>query len=578
MHRLAKSLCLGLVCAGLLSACNDDDVKSTTPPSNTAALSFRMDTGGQINAFYRQDKVAAHLLVRSSTKPRLLVVFPAGNSGTGLWFDDTAQPVNWTLDTPPSALSAPDTHGRPLYGIGADVSVDTGTLTIRQGVLSNVRFLRDFNGGATIPQQILTAPTVQGSTAQWQRDRLDGAPGYALRITLRDGGSIAPAAGGKLVLNAPAGSHTLKLHIDALSGETPLSPITHADLFAPSVNPDPVSQNVLEFLSFNDKLLAGSWQYDTYFGRDTLISVRMLMPVLEPAAIEAGLSSVLSRLSADGKVAHEEGIGEFALVDNQKNGRPNDATPTYDYKMIDSDYLLAPIAAAWLIDDARGQARAAAYLAQRGSDGQTNGSRLVVNLLHVATTAQPFAQQPSVANLIHLRPGEIVGNWRDSTDGLGGGVYPYDVNAVLVPAALRAANAFLARGLLDPYLDAQQRATLANTANQAVTWETQAPPLFQVSVPAAQAATDVSAYAPSAGVPAGAAPNAPLAFYALSLDQQGNPIPVMNSDGGFALLFGTPPDDQLQRIVSDVTRPFPTGLVTDVGMLIANPAYASSSL
>ncbi|HEB3534398.1 TPA: hypothetical protein RZC51_005977 [Burkholderia cenocepacia] len=578
MHRLAKSLCLGLVCAGLLSACNDDDVKSTTPPSNTAALSFRMDTGGQINAFYRQDKVAAHLLVRSSTKPRLLVVFPAGNSGTGLWFDDTAQPVNWSLDTPPSALSAPDTHGRPLYGIGADVSVDTASLTIRQAVLSNVRFLRDFNGGATIPQQILTAPTVQGSTAQWQRDRLDGAPGYALRITLRDGGSIAPAAGGKLVLTAPAGSHTLKLHVDALSGETPLSPITHADLFAPSVNPDPVSQNVLEFLSFNDKLLAGSWQYDTYFGRDTLISVRMLMPVLEPAAIEAGLSSVLSRLSADGKVAHEEGIGEFALVDNQKNGRPNDATPTYDYKMIDSDYLLAPIAAAWLIDDTRGQARAAAYLAQRGSDGQTNGSRLVVNLLHVATTAQPFAQQPSVANLIHLRPGEIVGNWRDSTDGLGGGVYPYDVNAVLVPAALRAANAFLARGLLDPYLDAQQRATLANTANQAVTWETQAPPLFQVSVPAAQAATDVSAYAPSAGVPAGAAPNAPLAFYALSLDQQGNPIPVMNSDGGFALLFGTPPDDQLQRIVSDVTRPFPTGLVTDVGMLIANPAYANASL
>ncbi|MCA7978588.1 hypothetical protein LGM57_19840 [Burkholderia cepacia] len=578
MHRLVKSLCLGIICAGLLAACNDDDVKSNSPPSNNAALSFRMDAGGQINAFYRQDKVAAHLLVRSSTKPRLLVVFPAGNSGTGLWFDDTAQPVNWSLDTPPSALSAPDAHGRPLYGIGADVSVDTGTLTIRQGVLSNVRFLRDFNGGATIPQQILAAPTVQGSAAQWQRDRIDGAPGYSLRITLRDGGSIVPAAGGKLVLSAPAGSHTLRLHVDALSGETPLSPITRADLLAPSVNPDPVSQNVLEFLSFHDKLLAGSWQYDTYFGRDTLISVRMLMPVLEPAAIEAGLSSVLSRLSADGKVAHEEGIGEFALVDNQKNGKPNDPTPTYDYKMIDSDYLLAPIAAAWLIDDTRGQARAAAYLAQRGSDGQTNGARLVVNLLHVATTAQPFAQQPSVANLIHLRPGEIVGNWRDSTDGLGGGVYPYDVNAVLVPAALRAANAFLTRGLLDPYLDAGQRATLANTANQAATWETQAPPLFQVSVPAAQATADVSAYAPSAGVPAGAAPGAPLAFYALSLDQQGNPIPVMNSDGGFALLFGTPPDDQLQRIVADVTRPFPTGLVTDAGMLIANPAYASQAL
>lgn len=180
MHRFAKSLCVALVSAGLLAACNDDDVKSTaTPPSSSTALSFRMDTGGQINAFFRQDQVAAHLLVRSSTKPRLLVVFPAGNSGTGVWFDDTAQPVNWNLDTPPSALSAPDPHGRPLYGIGADVSVDTDTLTIRQGLLSNVRFLRDFNGNATIPQQIVTAPAVQGSTVQWQRDRVDGAPGYA---------------------------------------------------------------------------------------------------------------------------------------------------------------------------------------------------------------------------------------------------------------------------------------------------------------------------------------------------------------------------------------------------------------
>ena len=83
--------------------------------------------------------------------------------------------------------------------------------------------------------------------------------------------------------------------------------------------------------------------------------------------------------------------------------------------MIDSDYLLAPIAAARLIDDTRGQA-ARPPISQRGSDGQTLGSRLIVNLLHVATTAQPFAQQPTVANLIHLRPGEIVGNWRDSTD------------------------------------------------------------------------------------------------------------------------------------------------------------------
>ncbi|CAH2809127.1 MAG: Glycogen debranching enzyme [uncultured Paraburkholderia sp.] len=578
MHRFTKPLCAWFACVGLLPACNDSSIQSSGTPASSSALSFRMDTGGQINAFYRQDKVAAHLLARSSTKPRLLVVFPAGNSGTGLWFDDTAQPVSWSLDSAPSALSDRDRAGRPLYGIGADLSVDTDALTIHEGLLSNVRFLRDFNGGATVPPQITTQPVVQKAGVQWQRDRVDGAVGYALRVSLRDGGNIVPAAGGKLVLRAPAGAHALRLHVDALSGETPMSPIAHADLLAPAANPDPVSQNVLEFLSFRDKLLAGSWQYDTYFGRDTLISVCMLMPVLQPATIEAGLTSVLGRLSDDGRVAHEEGIGEFALINNAKNNRPRDPTPTYDYKMIDGDYLLAPIAAAWLIDDARGQVRAAAYLAQRGSDGRTNGSRLAVNLLHVADTAKPFTQQPTVANLIRLRPGQIVGNWRDSTDGLGGGAYPYDVNAVLVPAALYAASAFLVRGLLDPYLDAGQRATLVDVANEAAVWKQYAPALFRVDVPAAQAATDVAGYAPTAGVPAGAAPDAPLSFYALSLDEQGAPVAVMNSDGGFALLFGTPPQDELQRIVADVTRPFPAGLVTDVGMLVSNPAFASPSL
>ncbi|WP_186094879.1 hypothetical protein [Burkholderia gladioli] len=579
-RRFVKSLIASCLCAGLLAACNDDGTQSEGIGSQpgAAALAFRMDAGGQINAFFRQDKVAAHLLMRSSTKPRLLVVFPAGNSGTGLWFDDTAQAVNWNLDTAPSAISNQDHLGRPLYGIASDVSVDTGTLTIRQGLLSNVRFLRDYNGGATVPAQIVVAPGVQGSTAQWQRDRVDGAPGQALRITLRDGGSINTTADGKLVLRAPAGSQRLRLHVEALTGETPLSAIGHDDLFEASVGADPVSQDVVEFLSFNDKLLAGSWQYDTYFGRDTLISVQMLMPVLKAPAIEAGLRSVLNRLSPDGKVAHEEGIGEFALIDNAKNGRPNDATPTYDYKMIDGDYLLAPVMAAWLLDDTRGQARAAAFLAQSAGAGATNGSLFVSNLLHVAGTAQPFVQQPTAANLIHLRSGEIVGNWRDSTDGLAGGVVPFDVNAVLVPAALRAASNFLARGLLDPYLSADQRAVLQNAANQASAWEQQAPPLFRVGVPVAQAVSNAASYAASAGVPVGTAPAAPLDFYALSLDAQGKPIPVMNSDGGFALLLGTPPEDELQRIVTDAIQPFPNGLITDVGMLIANPAYADPAL
>lgn len=46
------------------------------------------------------------------------------------------------------------------------------------------------------------------------------------------------------------------------------------------------------------------------------------------------------------------------------------------------------------------------------------------------------------------------GEWRDSNDGLAGGRIPYDVNAVLVPAALDSTAALQASGLLHPYLAA----------------------------------------------------------------------------------------------------------------------------
>ena len=42
--------------------------------------------GLNLNSFVRQGPVAAHIVLRSGTTPRLIVAFPAGNSGVGLWF------------------------------------------------------------------------------------------------------------------------------------------------------------------------------------------------------------------------------------------------------------------------------------------------------------------------------------------------------------------------------------------------------------------------------------------------------------------------------------------------------------
>src|SRR6185312_7787004 len=104
------------------------------------------------------------------------------------------------------------------------------------------------------------------------------------------------------------------------------------------------------------------------------------------------------------------------------------------------------------------------------------------NLRYVVQSAQAFAQAPGVTHLIGLKPGEIVGDWRDSGTGLGGGHYPYDVNAVLVPAALDAAARLAGSGLLSSYLTAADRALLVGAARMARVWRDRAPQLFVVTL------------------------------------------------------------------------------------------------
>src|SRR4029450_7226329 len=117
------------------------------------------------------------------------------------------------------------------------------------------------------------------------------------------------------------------------------------------------SRGVLSFLSYQEKFLAGSWRFDTYFGRDTLMSLRLLLPVLAPEALEGGLTAVLQRLASNGEVAHEEDIGEFAVLRHRKQGEAAGDAPVYDYKMIDDDYMLAPVAAAYVFDHQHGRGR-----------------------------------------------------------------------------------------------------------------------------------------------------------------------------------------------------------------------------
>lgn len=538
-------------------------------------LRFEIEEGQNLNAFYRSGLTAAHLILRSGVEPRILVAFPAGNSGTGLWFAPQKQPVRWTLVRPPEAVSTPDTSGRMLRGVTAEVAVAAATLEVRKALLSSVRVLRDYETANVSPAEVETAARIEGQTVSWARDRLDGAPGYRLTLEVIQG---QLAISEDAVRFTPGPDGRIRFRITAMNGETPLKPLEERALLNDRASQDERARNALAFLSYEDKFLAGSWRFNTYFGRDTLMSLRLLMPALQPTAIESGLRSVLERLSPNGEVAHEEDIGEFAVLRHlRESGNKSDA-PIYDYGMIDDDFMLAPVVATYLLDDAAGHARARDLLAQTLDDSTSVGAAVVSNALFVVSQSRAFADDPSAANLIRLKPGRTTGQWRDSEAGLGDGIYPYDVNAVFAPAALAAINRLVLSGLLDPYLTDQQRAALAPAAGYAAIWSEQARGHFLVRVSPDQARSAVSNYARSLGVPDGDAlaglGSDGVEFHALALDENCEAVPVVHSDDGFAFLFGEPSPASLERALDAMLRPFPAGLMTDIGLLVANPVFA----
>jgi len=536
-----------------------------------APLSFRIDEGLNINSFLRDGPVAAHLLLRSGTEPRILVAFPAGNSGVGLWFKETTTPVTWTLVMPPRPVMLLDQKRRPLRGIEFEVEADASELRPRAAVLSSVRVLRDYELLGKSPAEVMVAPRRAAERLSWARDRLDTAAGYRLTIEAVAGAQVSAER------FTAANGAPLRLRIQALTGEPPLQPLD--SILASSAGNDARARNALAFLSYQEKFLAGSWRFNTYFGRDTMISALLLAPVLEPQAIESALASVLDRLAPNGEVAHEEDIGEFAVLRNAREGRGRVATPVFDYGMVDDDFLLAPLAVRWLVEN---RTRARAFLAGKGVDGTRRGSALARNLCWVVERAAAFADDPRATNLVEIKPGRMTGNWRDSELGLGTGRYAYDVNAALVPAALAAAARLAECGQLDEYLDASQRRTLAQAGPRARVWAARAPSYFAIEVPASRARADISAYAREIGVDGERALHGvdqqPLTFNALSLDEQGKPVPILHSDEGFRLLLTEPPANEIPRCLDAIMRPFPGGLLTDIGLVVANPALASPEL
>ncbi|KAI0366300.1 hypothetical protein BV20DRAFT_1124361 [Pilatotrama ljubarskyi] len=592
-----------------------------------ATLAFKVVSGGNDNYFLRDNLTSAQLLLTSanstSAARRLVVALPAGNSGALTYFlpkNDSSNPtstsaLNVTLVEGSFRSATADYFN---VGVQADLAFDRNA-TLGVTIIGAVRAMRDYVEGNGVMHEIFnyTLASYNDTSLRLHRRWINTTSpessthkGADLFLTVPSGSSarlaVTPGNNGTWTpptvdIIVPAGGEQgATVRVAVVTNETSLPGLDTQRLFLPeSTNGSQALQTALKglasgvsdaakqvsFLTYADKFTAGGWRFLTYFGRDSLIALRLLMPTLTSEAIESALGAVIERTNSTGALCHEETIGDYASFVNMQNNRSDLGNePFYDYKMIDTDLLLLPAMSHYFLDLAQGNGRGNHFLGlnatlQNGTYAEILNRTIFYNL----GRATPFAQSPNVSNLIGLRPGQPVGNWRDSNEGLGFGFYPFDVNSALVPASLRATQALLEAGVLGfTGLNASAVADVARV------WEAEAPKLFEVTVGAeAEARLENFVHAANlseslleegasnASGNGGGAGN--VSFYALSLKADGSPVEVLNSDMGFNLVYGANVSREFLRHVVDALKPYPRGLLTNVGMVVANPAYASNT-
>ena len=267
-----------------------------------------------------------------------------------------------------------------------------------------------------------------------------------------------------------------------------------------------------------------------------------------------------------------------------KEGRGRIDTPIYDYGMVDDDFMLAPLTARWLLDSGTPRSRASAFLATRSASGMSAGDALVRNLEWVVNRTAGFASDPVPTNLIGIKAGRRTGNWRDSEEGLGRGFYPYDINVALVPAALDAIDRLMRSGVLDSYVSEEQRRVLSRAAQQRASLVMRRQPaFFDVSVPADTArgadfgirGRGRGGLGGGTGIRARAVQSNSTRCHSMRM---GSPFRscIRTMDSRCCSGSRRPNDSSVS--IETLSRPFPAGLLTPVGMLVANPVFADAEL
>lgn len=570
------------------------------------------------NYFYSDCHVDAQAVITSPLPdsnlsiigPRLVVAWPAGNSGLCTFFQPqdakngspAIELVNSTLGLPlgPVYNTRNSSHDIPISGVQGVLSFNNSA-ELSLAILGSVRTIRDFVEGPSIlnptVQKAVKIAKFQQHGAQISRLWLDNVTitTFTLVPWKNNDGRIHV---GDSSIKFGAGFY----HFSASFNYPQLKQLTPKEILNDQsqsiIKSDPGQVNALSFFSYSEKLLAGGWRFLTYFGRDSMISALLLQPILRTgagSAIEAVLGAALERINkTDGTVSHEETIGDYATLLNLEKGI-NSSAAGFTYQMVDVDYYLPILMAKYFqasSDRIRPLLDTKAGLINEANKDLTWGDLGYRLSQKIMNRTAAFEQEQTVANLIHINDGENVGQWRDSNRGLGNGRIPFDVNCALVPAALSAISSLATIPGVFPD-DGMAKDWASQAARRAKVWEDKTLAFFEHSTSTGDAVSLIEDYTTKNTFYRGPSnadtvnlysSNGSIVDYGLSIknDQTPDIVKVTHTDTAFRNVFlNTTNDEQLSKFINAsanaILRPFPAGLVTGVGAVVANPALSNDN-
>lgn len=258
----------------------------------------------------------------SIISPRVIVAWPAGNSGIATYFQPEngingtlgIQMLNSSIGAPLGPIYDDSNGGNATVGVSGQLELNSSAV-LAVAILGSIRTIRDFTEGPSLLRTDIQSAlkyTVIPNGVEISRLWLDNITTTTLSLTTTDSNNPNIKLDNTSV-TFPAGTYTFNAsfnypQLTQLSSEEVLSPASTG-----LIPQDPMQTTALSFLSYTTKLTAGAWRFLTYFGRDSMIAALLLEPVLsegEGGALEAVIAGALERINrTDGSVCHEETIG-----------------------------------------------------------------------------------------------------------------------------------------------------------------------------------------------------------------------------------------------------------------------------